>query len=155
MIDRIHGSSNPEQIPQKRNKMARSVEKGTSKKDSLEISDQAKKLQEGKELVDISKSQFSGVSEIRQTKIEEIAGKIASKYYDDEDVISEIAGKLIHSKELMTALANQNQEAATGATKNPEKLAVIFNRIDRSFYNSIEVLDKIAGRILKDIQGNS
>ena len=47
MIDRIHGGSNPEHISQQRNKIERSVDKGKTKKDSLEISEQAKKLQEG------------------------------------------------------------------------------------------------------------
>jgi len=154
-IDRIQGSLFPDQIPKKREDVSRSEEKNKTSRDRLEISDQAKVLQEGNSLLEMVKSHLSSVSEIRQTKVDDIKGKVASHYYDDEKVISEIADQLSKSEELVSALANQNREATQVSPNELKKLSVIFNRVDRKFYDSIEILDKIAGKILKDAQGNS
>ena len=154
-IDRIQGSLTPDQVPKKRDENIRSDGKNKVKTDKLEISDQAKKLQGENSLFNVAQSKLSNISEIRQTKIDEIRGKIASNYYNDDKVISQVAEKLAKSEELVSALANQNRKAANVSSSDAKKLSVVFNRIDRKFYDSIEVLDKIAEGLLKDIQGNS
>ena len=120
--------------------------------DKLEISDQAKRLQNEKSVLDLAKTQLSKVPDIRQTRIDEVKGKLAQNYYNDEQIVADVAKKLADSPELVSALKGENQVASNAKPEDVKKLSVIYNRIDRKFYESVEALDKIAAGILKDIK---
>jgi len=67
-----------------------------------------------------------------------------------------LADRLASSPELITAMASQNREASANISPQQlNKLSVVANRMDRDFYDSIEVLDKVAGKILDELRGQS
>lgn len=154
-IEKINSFFPSNQLSQKKNAEEKSEVKDKSRSDKLEISDQAKKLQNKTSILDVAKIQLEKVPEIRQTKIDEVKGRVAQKFYDDEQVVSEVAKKMADSPELISALKGENQLAAKAKPEDLKKLSVIYNRIDRKYYNSIEILDKVAAGILKDLQKDS
>ena len=95
----------------------------------------------------IAKSKLNSISDIRQERIEDVKGKIASKYYDQDQVISDIAGKMAKSEELADLLASENKQASQLNEKDVKKLAIIFNRIDRGFYDKEAVLKSVADKL--------
>jgi hypothetical protein len=152
-IEKINSFFSSDQLSQKKKAEDKSSEvKNKSGSDKLEISDQAKRLQNDKSVLDLAKAQMSKVPEIRQTRIDEVKGKLAQNYYNDEQVVADVAKKLADSPELVSALKGENQIASNAKPEDVKKLSVIYNRIDRKFYESVEALDKIAAGILKDIQ---
>ena len=125
------------------------------KQDKSKFLRNPKKVQ-GQEFVPENvKSQLSKIPEIRQTKIADIKGQLAGKYYDQNHIIKKIAGKMSSSPELISALANQNKESAQTSAGDLKKLIILFNRMDRKFYSSIEILDEIAKKIILDINNKS
>lgn len=151
-IEKINSYFASNQLSQKKNIDGKSEVKEKSKSDKLEISDDAKRLQNEKSIFALAKSQLSKVSEIRQTKIDEVKGKVAKNYYNDEQVVADVAKKMSESPDLVQALQGENQIASNAKPEDLKKLLVIYNRIDSKFYDSVEALDKIAAGILKDLQ---
>ena len=151
-IDRIHEYLPSQQVPLKGQKGESA--KGTrqaQKQDSIELSQEAKRLK-GKDLIAVAKAALDKIPDIRQQKVEEVRGKIAQHYYDNEQVVRDIAGKMARSEELHEALAGENREAAKADPAELKKLAVVFSRMDRKFYDSGEVLGKVAQNILKKLK---
>ena len=153
-IDRIHEYLPPQQMPLKGQKgEAASKSRQTDRRDKIDLSPEARQLKE-KDLVAVAKAALDKIPDIRQQKVNEVRGKIARHYYDDERVVRDIAGKMARSEELREALAGENREAAKADPAELKKLAVVFNRMDRKFYDSDEVLGKVARNILNDLKQN-
>ena len=126
---------------------AKESEDTRPKSDKLDISLQAHKLHDHEELLQIAKSKLNSISDIRQERVEDVKGRLASKYYDQDQVISDIAGKMAKSEELADLLASENKQASQLDDKDLKKLAIIFNRIDRSFYDKEAVLKSVADKL--------
>ena len=154
-IDRIPDFFYTNKLNQGKKGTAKPGESGKVKQDKCEISRNLKKVQGQNYSPEIAKSQMSNISEIRQTKIADIKGKLASKYYNQNHVIEKIAGKMSSSPEVISALANQNKLSAKTSSRDLKKLIILFNRMDRKFYSSIEILDEIAKKIILDINNKS
>lgn len=123
--------------------------------DKIEISSQANKLNGQESLMRLAKAELNSIPEVRQERIEDVKGKIASKFYEQEQVISDIAGKMARSEELANLLASENKEAAQLDEADVKKLAIIFNRIDRGFYDKEAVLKSVAEKLKTYLSNNS
>ncbi len=155
-IERIHNYLSSNQPTKKKDSPRNAKPSAVNKGDKLEISNEAKQLSGGKSIVEVAQNQLSQIPDIRQAKIDEVKGKIAKDFYNNDQVITELADHLAYSPELITAMANQNREAnADISPQQLNKLSVVANRMDRDFYDSIEVLDKVAGNILDKLRGQS
>lgn len=148
-IDGIPNGLIPKNQPLDGNNKAKAKDSANTrpKSDKLDISLRAHKLNDQEELLQIAKSKLNSISDIRQERIEDVKGKIASKYYDQDQVISDIAGKMAKSEELADLLASENKQASQLNEKDVKKLAIIFNRIDRGFYDKEAVLKSVADKL--------
>ncbi len=152
-IDRIGENLPLDQSPIRGKPRATSERsKEAGRKDRLELSPEAKKLRE-KDLLEIARAELAKIPEVRQKKVDEVRGKVAQHYYDNEKVVRDIAASMAHSTELAQALQAENREAAGKADAVAlKKLAVVFNRMDRKFYDSPEVMEKVARNLFKDLK---
>lgn len=146
-IDGIHDALNAQNLPQKKQNAVKADEGVKQRKDKLEISSEAKKLSDEQKLQNLAKAHLGAISDVRQEKIDEVRSKLASHYYDQDRVISDMAGKMTQSKDLAHAVARENYQAANINSDDVKKLAVVFNRIDRGVYDSDEVLKAVANKL--------
>lgn len=63
--------------------------------DKVEISSEAKKLQDSSNLQSIASKTINGTSEVREDKLDEIRQKIKDGFYDQSSVSSALADKLL------------------------------------------------------------
>ena len=152
-IDRIPDFFNTNKLNQMKKGTAKPGKSDKVKTDK--ILQNPEKYQRQNYIPEIVKSQMSKIPEIRQTKIDDIKGKLARNYYDQNHVIEEVVGKMSSSPELITTMANQNKQSAKTSPGDLRKLIVLFNRMDRKFYSSIEILDEVAKKIILDLNNKS
>lgn len=152
-IDRISDFFNTNKLNQMKKGTAKPNKSGKVKTDKIPRNPE--KVQGQNYIPKVVKYQMSKIPEIRQTKINDIKGKLARNYYAQNHVMREIAGKMSSSPELITTMANQNKQSAKTSPGYPRKLSVFFNRMDRKFYSSIEILDEVAKKIILDLNNKS
>jgi len=155
-INRINNYVAPEPIsPDNKEVSKTQINRVKRSGDKLEISAEAKKLQSSDSFVEIAKTEMSKIPDIRQTKVDEIKGKVATNFYEQQEVIAATAQKMASSPDLGAALSIQNQQAASASVDDIKKLSVVLNRVDRKYYDSNEILSVVAKGIIKDWQNNS
>ncbi len=154
-IDGIDGSPGLQNLPEKSQGKEKAKGAEGAKKDSLELSSEVRKPDDSDHLLPAAQNRLSSIPDIRQEKVDEIRGKLASKYYEQDQVILDIAEKLSRSSELAHALARENKQAADVEPEDVKKLSVIFNRIDRGFYDSEKVLKTIAEKLKENLSGEA
>ena len=155
-ISRIHDYVTPEPVSPNKNGVGKTNSKSPQQGgDKLEISAEARKLQGNDNFLEIAKSELAKIPDIRQTKVDEIKGKVASKYYEQNEIVADMAQKMASSEELKAALVDQNQQASQASVEDIKKLSIVMNRVDRKYYDSAEVLSLVAKGLIKDLQGDA
>ena len=138
-------------------KSGKAAKDGSPKVDTVQISEQARSLQrtqgDPKMRPDGADNELS-----RQDRIEDIKAKIASGEYKVDDKLVEGTADAIIKSGALNDLVNAEHPlsrarlADSGALESdPDKLSRVKQRIDSGYYNSSEVTDKIAERILDDL----
>lgn len=133
-------------------KNAKTASDGSRKVDTVTISDQARSLQRTQSQQDVQQT--------REERLAQIKAQIASGEYKVDDKLVEGTANAILKSGALGDLVNAEHPLArarlvdSGALdSDPDKLARIKQRIDSGYYNSSEVSDTIADRMLEDLLG--
>jgi|GEM_PF-1115541 anti-sigma28 factor (negative regulator of flagellin synthesis) len=153
-IERIHESLPLHDQPLKNQAARKEKQTDSVRKDRVELSPEARNLQQQKDLVELASARLREIPDIRQAKVEEVKGKVASGFYNDEQVIRDVAAHMARSAEFREALAAENQAASQVDPERLKKLVVVMNRVERGFYDSEEVQKKVSGQILSRFLDN-
>ena len=134
-------------------KNGKAAKDGAPKVDTVTISEQARSLQRTQSDLQTLTDQQS-----RQERIESIKAQIASGEYKVDDKLVEGTADAILKSGALSDLVNAEHPLArarlaeSGALESdPDKLARVKQRIESGFYNSSEVSDTIAERMLDDL----
>jgi len=143
--------------PGKETTKSKSPDSSTLKTDKVTISEQARSLQRAESELKILKKELDTPSPVRQDKVKLARSKLASGQLITDEVVEKTAEAILKSGALPD-LINIDQPlvkamlAETGDLKaGEEKLAQIKERIQSGYYNSQEVAEDIADRILEDL----
>ena len=121
--------------------------------DEVQISDKAKALKNEFEAL---KTQAQLTSEESQQRIETAKARIESGFYFKDNVLEEMAGKIIDSEPIRSLVNNkQNQKEIENPKEIPDdrghKVAQAKNRSVNGFYQQNSILSVTADRIIKDL----
>ncbi|MBW7997659.1 MAG: flagellar biosynthesis anti-sigma factor FlgM [Candidatus Glassbacteria bacterium] len=129
----------------------------TLKVDTVTISDQARSLQRTQTELKTFKDGLETL-ESRQERIEFIKNQIANGTYKVDDKLIEGTAEAILKSGALGDLVNAEHPLARARLaeagtleSDPDKLARVRQRIESGFYNSDEVTDTIAERMLEDL----
>ncbi|HLA40892.1 MAG TPA: flagellar biosynthesis anti-sigma factor FlgM [Candidatus Glassbacteria bacterium] len=128
------------------------------KVDTVTISEQARSLQRTQNELNSLKQKIDGQPD--QEKLEQVRAKIASgQYLLDEKVVKGTAEAILASGSLSDLVNSDHPlvRAALAETQsqkaNEEKLALVKQRIESGYYNSSDVVNQIADKIMDDLLG--
>ena len=127
---------------------------GSRPGDDVQISDRAKALSEEFEML---KARAQSSSEDLQARIEIARQRVASGFYFQDDVLEQVAGKILDSEPLKPATHNdQVDESLTTASRDAansssDKIARAKSRDAEGFYQQNDVLKVTAEKIIKDL----
>ena len=130
---------------------------GKLKTDTVSISEQARSMQRTESEMQVSKGRLESDSGVREDKVGAAKAKLASGKLLNDDIVGRTAdaivksgslADIIKSKELMARLAGMEHEVE-GSRQS--KLDEVKQRIESGFYNSSEVTEQVAGRIMEDL----
>ena len=134
-------------------KNAKAAKDGSPKVDTVTISEQARSLQR-------TQNTQQDVQLTRQERLDQIKAQIASGEYKVDDKLVEGTADAILKSGALSDLVNAEHPlsrarlAGSGALdSDPDKLARIRQRIDSGYYNSSEVSNTVAERMLEDLIG--
>jgi flagellar biosynthesis anti-sigma factor FlgM len=137
-------------------KNAKAAKDGAPKVDTVTISEQARSLQRTQSDVKTG----GETQQSRQDRIAQIKAQIASGDYKVDDKLVEGTADAILKSGAVSDLVNAEHPlsrarlAESGALESdPDKLAQVKQRIDSGYYNSSDVTDTIAERMLEDLLG--
>jgi hypothetical protein len=122
--------------------------------DEVRISDRAKALSEEFETL---RSRAQAPSEDLQLRIETARQRISSGFYFQDDVLEQVAGKILDSEPLKPATHhNRVDESLTTASRDAtdstsDKIARAKSRAAEGFYQQNDALKVTAEKIIKDI----
>jgi len=127
------------------------------KTDTVVISEQARSLQRSESEMKVRKSPLDSEPGIREDKVGAAKAKIAGGRLLSEQVVERTAEAIMKSgsladivkgKELIARLVGAEDEVS-GSDKS--KLDEVKQKIEAGFYNSPEVAEHVAGRIMDDL----
>lgn len=131
----------------------------TLKVDTVTISDQARSLQRTQAEIKALKEGLE-TKQGRQERIQLLKQQIASGEYKVDDKLVEGTAEAILKSGALGDLVNAEHPLArvrlaeSGTLESdPDKLAAVRQRIESGYYNSDEVADTIAERMLEDLLG--
>ena len=140
-------------------KNAKAAKDGAPKVDTVTISDQARSLQRTQGDLQAA-TDGQQASQTRQDRIAEIKAQIASGQYKVDDKLVEGTADAILKSGALSDLVNAEHPLARARLaesgtleSDPDKLAQVRQRIDSGYYNSSEVTDTVAERMLEDLLG--
>ena len=112
--------------------------------DDVQISDRAKALSEEFKTLN---ARAQAPSENLQTRIETAKQRIASGFYFQDDVLGQIAGRILDSEPLGPATGTIQADEKVSA----DKIARAKTRAAEGFYRQNDVLKVTAEKIIKDL----
>ena len=127
------------------------------KTDSVTISEQARSMQRTESEMNVLKSRLESDPAIREDKVLAAKAKLDSGRLLSDEVVEKTAEAIIQKgsladivkgKELMARLAAGEGEISES---RQSKLDEVRQRIESGFYNSQEVTEQVAGRIMDDL----
>lgn len=138
-------------------KSGKAARDGAAKVDTVTISEQARSLQRTQGELQVVRDS-TDARQSRQDRLAQIKAQIASgEYKVDDKLVAGTADAILKSgalSDLVNAehpLARARLADSGALDSDPDKLARIRQRIDSGYYNSSEVSDTIAERMLEDL----
>ena len=129
--------------------------------DNADLSSRAKRLQETERILRFALERLEQFDEVRQEKLDEVNGKLQGDYYYSPDVDGEISERIFSDEELQERVRNTQQmrqfledvhqmdDQAAEEEIDQTRLDAIRQRVQDGFYDSEEVLGKVADRLLE------
>ena len=142
-----------EKTPSAQNKRQSKIPQGQSA-DDVQISSQARALKEEFETL---KTQAQKTSTESQQRIEAAKLKLQSGYYLRDDILEEVAGKILESDEIRSVIhsKHENPPLITASRAVPDslsdKISLAKNRAAQGFYQQNSVLKITAEKIIEDL----
>jgi len=142
-----------EKTPSAQNKRQSKLPQGRSA-DEVQISEKAHALKEEFETL---KTQARKTSTESQQRIEAAKLKIQSGYYLRDDILEEVAGKILESDEIRSVIRSKNDPPPliTASRDVPnslgDKISLAKNRAAQGYYQQNSVLTITAEKIIKDL----
>jgi hypothetical protein len=148
------GKKEQVEIPEKETKKV-------SLEDNVLFSEDAKKLQETEVILQNALQKLHEMDEINHKNLASIKEKISSSFYDSEQVLTDVADEVFTEDELKAVIkkrmmaekyVEELHELDSDSEIDFAKLNIVKERINSGFYNSKEVIDKVAEELL-DVLG--
>lgn len=134
-----------------------------SQQDSVVFSDKAKQLQETEQILRFALKKLEQLDEIRRDKLADVRDRVDSGYYLSDEVDDEVANRVFSREEIRQVIQREQEvERWTQSVKqldtedsvevDLEKIRAIREKIAAGEYDSPEILDKTAEKILEIIR---
>ncbi len=132
----------------------------SSPRDMVNISPQAKSLQQLQADIKVAKEALKYIPNVREGKIQEIAIRLQSGYYNSAEFRAALADRLggMLSREITAPSDEQTGEifakpasSAVPGAADQSRLDEIRQRISSNYYNDSSVKDSIAEKIMKNL----
>ena len=145
---------------QEQPKLAEKTSTGSSKGDTVVISEQARNLQKTEtNLKTNTTAETTTDQSVRQDRVDAVKAKVESGAYVDDELVNRTADKILNSGSLNDVVKDEIkvQGNDTGQIKledpvdDSEKLNEVREKIKSGFYNSTEVVDGVANNILENL----
>lgn len=138
---------------------AKGTDSGKQKTDTVIISEEARSLQRTESEMEVLKRRLEGDPSVREDKVIAAKAKIDSGSLLSGEVVDKTAEAIMRShsladiikgKDLMARFAAESDEVGDS---RQARLDEVRRRMDEGFYNSPEVTEQIAGKIMDDLLG--
>ncbi|MCD4829192.1 MAG: flagellar biosynthesis anti-sigma factor FlgM [Candidatus Cloacimonetes bacterium] len=129
--------------------------------DNAELSSKARKLQETERILRFALERLEQFDDVRHEKLEEVSGKLQSDFYFTDQFNGEVSERLFSDAELQEKVRHSQQmrqylgdvrridEQMQSEEIDQEKIDAVRQRVKAGFYDSEEVLGKVADRLLE------